>query len=355
MEDVMVFNDILDLMKLNVEKLSCLREYIECIEKLNKSCKAISNNLLYNNIVFYLSHENCQHSSSEVKAITNALRGELKKINLFDIVNTVQQIKELEELKVDANYLFNEILDKLRESCNRVYNFLCLSDNEQKESTLDILMYFDELLSKIELFLKINEELASLNKFIENSYEPNENEEIFSIRFHKENITTKEMIMYTETINSMYERICALFNISVQDYSLRPIKLESGSWMEKVLGNKKSMNFLFDLLDRGILFIYRNCTKEGKISTQENKINLLKEAINLTSLCEEHGINTEISKETLEANLNAMCKDIYKLTTSSNKITINQKVYDRNKEVSEKAIEEMKKLTIESGEEIALD
>lgn len=349
----MVFNDVLNLLQQDLEEINLLEIYINCIDKIIRSCNNLKEKSFDHNISYTYYSDKEKVYKEKCNNIPYYVRDELKKINIFEIRDIIKSIENKDIINNEANGIFVNILNNLMESCKRVYEYLSLSDYDQRISVYELIEYLKELLDNIKFLRNINTQMNLFNSYIEGEYELKEAEDTFLIQFHNKNMSIKEITDCIEIINSMYERLCGMFEVSTSDFLLKPIKLESGSLLEKLIGCGKVFDFLKDLLNRSIEFIYRNYTNEGKIKGESNKIDLLKQGIDITNICEEHGIDTSKAKETLEANLNALCQDIYKLTAKSNKITINDKTYDKEKEISKKVIEEARKLTIESSKEIA--
>ena len=353
----MVFNDIINLISLDSEKLKELDQYIERIRYIVRIATDLKDSTFYYNINYdytYNSHKLMDQNNNCIN-LPIEIRGELRDIQVFELMNTIQNLESLEETKFEANCIFKDTLKELKQSCNKVYKYLALSDKEQKKETLNLIKYFEKLLSEIDFLKKLNTQLIFFRKCSETNYDVGENEDIFLIQFHDKNMTIQEISSCIEIINSIYERTCNLFEISVQDFKLKPIKLESGSWLEKIIGHEKIFVFIEELLNKIIGFTYRNYTNEGKIKGQINKIDLIKEELNLIDMCEKHGIDTKTAKQTFEGNLNALCQDVCKLTTKSKKITVNEKTYDRDKEISKKVLEEYNKIGIKQPKEIVLN
>ena len=343
----MILSDLLDISDLLLTELNNLDMFIKQMYIIKNKQDTKKESAILGIIT---AQNGSPDYRNDLQSIKNWIIPDLQIINFMDFGIKFFKVKENEYLKFDNNIIVNKfrtIIELIEDCYNEIYSYL------NNGSTIDevnkLMSKIDKLIHNIDEFKMINNNLNEFNTCLEPKYEQTDDKSVFLIRFHKEDIATKEIAMYIETIDSIYERICALFDISTQDYKMQPIKLESGSWLEKLIGHEKVIEFLSDLLNKSISFIYRNYTREGKIKGEENKINLLKQGIELTEFCEKYGIDTKNAKDTLEANLNALCQDIYKLTANNKKITINEKTYDLEKEVSQKMIEEINKLGLKEG------
>ncbi len=350
----MVFNDIVNLISADMESLKELDNYIEAVKNVVKVSRDINENIFYFSINEDSKSIDCYQWIRKSEELPSKVRKELKKIKIFDVMNIIQSIEKSNRESGEVNYIFNEFLCNLKNSCEKVYEYLSLSDNEQKKELLNLMNYYEELIKQLNFLDALNKHLKTFNTYLETNYEINENEKVFLIQLHNKDMTLQEITSCIQIIDSLYERACNMFKISTQDFKLKPIKLESGSLLEKVFGHEKIFDFLDDLLNRTIGFIYRNYTNEGKIKGQTNKIDLMKEQLNLIEMCEQHGIDTTEAKETFEGNLNAMCHDVCKLTTKSQRITVNERTYDQEQELNERFLEEFNMIGIEETKKVVL-
>lgn len=275
---------------------------------------------------------NVESAKNQVTNMVACIQVEARKVNLMEIGKVINEIYQVKKDK--ASKLLNSI-----ENCsNWIYNFSNMPSIavQQIESFIKSI---DTAVKEIDNIFYKNDFLNNINSAIESNECVYEESATLAIRMYRTQIELGEMANYMIIINSIYERVCAIFNVSASEYKLMPIKIESGSWYEKIFGNSKVMAFIEDWLNRAVGFIYRNYTNEGKLKGQSNKINALKENLKLTELCEKHGINTEEAKKVLKQNLDALCLDTYKLTTRNNKISIGENVYDLGKEISQAVLE----------------
>jgi hypothetical protein len=351
----MVFSNVLKVKSENIKELNKLNDYFNLLNEIIYECNSVKNNIFYHNSNSSTYLDDYKKQEVRAKNLSSYVREKLKKIQVFDIKDIIDKIEVNRQAELKIDLQFYEILQGLKDSCKKIYEHIGLSDEEKKKELVTFILYVETLLMRIDSYKETIRELITINKLIENTYEISENEEIFMIQLHDKNMSLKEIVSCIDILNNIYERACNMLEISSQDFQLKPIKLESGSWLEKVIGHEKIFNFIEDLLNRAIGFIYRNYTSEGKTKGQINKIDLMKEELKLIDLCEKHGIDTTKSKETFEGNLNAMCQDVLKLTSKSNKITVNDNTYDKEKELSEKVLEEYKRMAIETSEKIVLN
>ncbi|MFR8041926.1 MAG: hypothetical protein ACLU7E_07470 [Clostridium butyricum] len=351
----MVFNDIVNNKVIHMQELNRLDSYIEIVESLILEYETIAYNLIDYCSNFHGGYKDI-NTIEEVKQsqkINKYINTQINKIDLFELNDIIRDIIKNNEENLDTDFMFNKILDEFNNMRKMIYSYLKLDDWDKARQCKVLINEFRILINDINNYKSNNIEIIAIGDCIENKYELKEEEVEFSIQLHNSNMTLKDITLCIDIISSIYERCCNMFEVSVSDYELKPIKLESGSLLEKIIGNKTVFSFIEDLLGRAIGFIYRNYTNEGKIKGEINKIELLKEEINFLDICENHGIDTTKAKDTLNGNINALSQDIYKLTAKSNVISINRNKYDRDKEISQQIIEQTKRLSIESKQEVA--
>lgn len=344
----MIFNDVVE--KYNTPEAADAFIYLD---KLTEHLKSILSS--YDNMVYISAKNACidgvMNSSNWHQYINNtkhslrALQLVICKINQGELGRMIGRLERV-SIDVESNSPEKNLIHSMEQFADLLFEYTQVSSSNVFESDIlkNLIKSALNLLDSISLITYTKQYLESINSLIESPVLEPDNS-ILSIRLYNENLTLKDINQCSSSINNIYERTCTIFDVSTTEFPLKPIKIESGSLSEKLSGNGKVTDFIIDLFNRSIDFIYRNYTREGKIKGSENKIDLLKKGIELKELCESHGINTEVAATIIEENMNVILQDVYKVTTKSSKISINGNTYDISSSISQQLLQESKRLS----------
>lgn len=341
----MIFKDVVnyynELAEENKYLLEFRNEILSVKNKYNQAYTYILNTIVSGQI----NAGNMPSIVNQDLNIVNNIQVEARKVNLMKIGKVISKIDQFGNFEDSKS--INNLISSVEDCSNCIFHFSNTLVISMAEIT-DLIRSIDTAIKEIDDIFYKKDFLNNINSAIESNECVYEESATLAIRMYRSQIELSEMANYMTVINNIYERTCTIFNVSPSEYKLIPIKIESGSWYEKLLGNSKVVGFVIELLNRCISYIYRNYTAEGKLGNQENKIETLMKEIKLIDLCEEHGIDTETAKQELKDNLNVLCADTYKLTTGNNKIAINDKIYDIGCELSQALLENSNKKYIDS-------
>lgn len=350
----MVFNDVVDtyaFIKDEIDELiqfkGSLIKIVEQYENIGASIIAINNNSQINS-------NNWTGFQNQVKDGIKNIRVETQRVNLMIIGKLISKLEtKINDKDKDLYNLLIELIDQIEKCSNTIYQFNNVKEPVELSNSLK--PFVDTMKATITIIEKVDfayQLLIRINGSLQINY-LDKKEEIskLSIRIYNEQFTAKDIHSHMGLMLDIYERTCTIFNISTIEYPLIPAKIETGSLLDILLGHEKIMDFIEDLLNRTIGFIYRNYTKEGKLGSATNRVEAIKEHINLIALCEEHGINMDESKKIIEQNVDLLCNDLYKITTSSSKISVNGTIYDLGKESCAALIENFNTKRIANSDE----
>lgn len=337
----MIFSDIVEY----YNELNTVINELDIFYNDALAIKSASNEILKETIKSAYIVNNSSYYSDIRNITTKHIKIVKESMLKQNLLKLGKLIRTIEHQNTD-NMIFtisSNLIGSLEYYAENIHNFNNSSSNDFTNNFINLLLSVNTFVTQINLIKGLIIELNRFEFILMNAPENITEDNIFSIRLYNENLSVKDINLLMKSISNIYERSCTLFNISINDYPLEPIKIESGSLLEKVFGHEKILRFMGDLFNRTINYIYRNFTNEGRLSTVGTKIDTLKEEIKLIDLCEEHGIDTSTAKEILHDNLNVLCNDILKVTTSSTKISVNGQTYDLAKSIDAKMLENIPK------------
>lgn len=327
----MIFNDITERFNEINLVLDELKEFYNCAIALN----AQSDSILKNSIFYTYYSYSTGNYSTLVTAVKEAIS---KSDNILDKQRMSKLGRILAKLErkgledIESN-IVKKLVSALSEFDDCIYELNNVSPDNFPSAYSNLINSASNFIHVFDMCREIITELNYFELLLMGNVDNLNSENTFSIRLYNEYLSIPEINSSIKTLSDIYERTCSIFDISVSEYPLEPLKIETGSLWEKVFGHEKAVGFMSELFSKIISYVHRNFTNEGKISTVGTKVDAIKEAIELSKICKEHGLDTSAADSTIEANLNVLCNDIYKLTTSSSKIAINGKVYDLSESI----------------------
>lgn len=272
-------------------------------------------------------------TSSKFNAQRKAIEHKLTTLILdISIISKVLIKFESYKISIDSKNNIYIVIDNFISSTNnlivQIYDFF-------KEVTLK-----SKAPKFYNLYLTINEYLITISNFkhtikllnnIYNSVSYNTSDllkddsySILEIQYFRKELEFSDMAEIMDNTEKLYNKLCEIFGISLTQYKLKPIKIESGSMFEALAGNASViafMEFLFKHLknpgSKLAKFIYKNYTTEG---IHKNVSELFKEDLELFAAAKELGL--EIPKDIAEENLAQITKHTTKLLDKG-KFTIN--------------------------------
>lgn len=141
------------------------------------------------------------------------------------------------------------------------------------------------------------------------------------------------------SISVIYSELCQISNISEIDHPLVISKIESGSLFISADGEKKILKLISDIIESSAAFVYRNFTKEGKISAIPKKLESLEAILQFSERLEQAGIDTTDTKEQLAKTAHALATNLNILIEGQPRITINKTTISIGNELERQFIE----------------
>jgi len=193
-----------------------------------------------------------------------------------------------------------------------------------------------------------------LEKFINrlefsHDIEKNENYKEFQFHFYNSNFKYKDFLNNLTSIGILYNELRLVFNVN--DFELQIIKIESGSLLGKILGNDNIIESLAYLLKKCIDLIFNKFTLEGKLLRKKELMDFIEKSAEFPKKCEELGLklnedHKNLAKENISKAYAVISGEILKMAAQSYKISIDNEVFSIQDKLTEKYLEEGKKLIL---------
>lgn len=161
----------------------------------------------------------------------------------------------------------------------------------------------------------------------ESKVQQNEDEKILKLHFYDEYIDPRRFASNIEHIYESYEIMCNILNISINEYPVKVIKIESGSFLGKFLGKDLVMDALSFFIKKVIELLFNKYTFEGKILRHKQILDLLKEDLEVCEKYKELGCKVDLHQEEFNKYHYQLLKSICELTAHTTKIKVDDKEF----------------------------
>ena len=283
--------------------------------------------------------EAASQSYTQLHQIQNIIRH----TSLGTIFRQIEQIKRtLNNYKNFDEYECEQTIEKLN-NFEELYESCLKNFNVTQAAELSFIA--TQLSSKLNALEKL---LDFLNKHSSKPIIKQDGEEELLLSLpYVENYD--EIISKLINLDKLYSELCLLNNISVSEYPIKVIKIETGSLLIYIIGNAIIVGFIIWILKEVTKFIYRNYTNEGKISAIPRQLESVDAILQFTNKLEEHGIDTTKNKEQLQLVTARITDNLNQLVLDQPKVSINGQVFSVGDELEQKYLKESEQLLIGDG------
>lgn len=159
-------------------------------------------------------------------------------------------------------------------------------------------------------------------------YEGTNQKNTFIIQFYDEKMTFKDFIIKLHAIHAFYQQICKTADVNYDDYPLQIIKIESGSAFLKLFGAEKISEGMMIIFNIFVKNVFKKYTKEGKMETLDQTLDLVLKTAEVKKKLDELGINTNTSDKEIAESFNTVSKALNILVNGQNKIRVNDNLHE---------------------------
>lgn len=259
--------------------------------------------------------------------------GEIKPRKFFSTIERLQT--SMQEIK-DSGLFDSELIDAIDSklsSFSHIYEAFIESYNSESSARMVL-----EAHSLNSLLIGIKKGLYFYVKNIQHNTLESEDRRELSIILPS-TLNLSEFINKLKAIEDIYNELCHLLNKSVTDSPIEIIKIESGSFWAKLLGNNKVIELMTNLIESGALYVYRNYTEEGKLTSIPKKVESIESVLNLSNSLKEQGVDVDEINELLQKSSITIAKNLNTLISGEPEVTLNNKTLSIGHELQKKLIE----------------
>jgi hypothetical protein len=261
----------------------------------------------------------------------------LNYMNKFKKFRIEFEFLELSYLISEANINFSEISNEYKYNDFNIYNLI--KDIKKLASLYQDVLRSDDLKEKMILFFDYAEQvyleyatikncIASFNDSLvdNNEISKDGSTEELEIQLLNVKYNVGEFANILSLLNDAYCSMITLYK-KAKVTNLEIIKIESGSLLSKILGDKSIIGFIGKSLNMIADTTYKRFTTTGKIMTHKEMIEAISSDADLIKKLEEMGIDTKTHKQELGAVLNVVINNLYKIVEKAPRIMIDGNDY----------------------------
>lgn len=266
---------------------------------------------------------NCSRIYMKNNAVRECLRNEKYAIRRYSLA--MEEFGRKYEKISNKNILssnFEEIKINFEEFVEHIQEYYDSGKNPVK--IIALVKYMKRFVNSIKILDEQFKYIEYLSTLLQEDNEIEEDKSIFEIRFF-DKLSLKEVIMILNILTIMYESCKRSFKIEDE---IEIIKIETGSLLVKIKGNKIIMTFLISSM--GIIANDVYNSKLNPLKKRNIQIQEFKEMLDLKKKMKELGIETNGLDGEIEALNGVLFKKSKLLLESTNKIEINEKIYETN-------------------------
>ncbi|MBU3176507.1 hypothetical protein KPL47_08985 [Clostridium estertheticum] len=248
----------------------------------------------------------------------------------------------------DERLTITKLLDDYDKVTNTIYKYVKTRNNS----------IIVELLNEVSLtvieFNSIAESYKNIKKFMlktENKIDEKEEEKILELHFYDGYIDPQYFVLNIQSINKSYEVMCQIMSISLMDYPLKVVKIESGCFLSKLLGYKSVVDALAFLIKKITELMFNKFTFEGQVLRRKQILDLVKEDLEIQKKYKELGYEIDFGNEDIIKYHYQMVKSIGELIGKTTKIKINDEMHYLENNLKKKYLMESSVLLIEDSKE----
>lgn len=280
------------------------------------------------------------------------LLDEIKKIEIYNLFNIESQFKKVQSECYEKFHLVNSPLDR----CVRV-----LSIFRSKYDAFYRLAGIDDFIEAVDalkaFFLAYEMAKNSVRESVFYLSRASENDRVDNSLFIALENVEYNVYEFTQILENIQKAYVTLQMVNGSNEKLQIVKIESGSFMSWLFGDKGILSVLAKALESLTDTLFRKYTKEGKLLTHNESILALRETAELSNFLKENGHNTDVADAAIGDTLGCLAVNLQNIVNKSPNVKINDEVFSLKQEISQKYIEDSSKKLFQntSDKEVTLE
>jgi hypothetical protein len=156
-----------------------------------------------------------------------------------------------------------------------------------------------------------------------------------------------EVALVVDKLNALlnlYNEMALLLDVSLEDSPLRLGKVETGSLWVWVFGDTRIIEFMTGTIERGIGFLHRTYTREGKIAAIPRNVEAVEAVLGLSERLDKMGIDSSEMRHAVAKAGAGIARDLNTLLAGEASIEVNGTVHSLAADQQARYIEGARKM-----------
>ena len=263
-------------------------------------------------------------------------------IKLTQIKNDITQYEN------EAGITQNSIISKYLSSCD---SFLKLYQTYIQNSTAQNALEFINKLSELNYSYDYIQEIYSNTISILGDKEIStcDPQNIMSLQFLDVQFSFNDFTDKLVTLNKVYTSLGHMLYLEAEFQKLEIVKIESGSLLSAILGDKNILSAIGLFLTKAIETGFNKFSREGQLLRHSEFVSAISSDTEICKKFEEMGCNMEDAKANLAEAFTQASKGILSLSQSSPRIKVDEKEFNYKDVSRQKYIEAVQNPLLMSG------
>lgn len=312
------------------------------LEKLDESINYMKNNNITKqkqNILNSILNGSVSVTSTDFHYIVKRINNESEKLikNYNDLFRDFKKgfdilifFGKLNEVKMNYYILCNRynytdknivlLLENLEDLAKLYQNII---QNEEPKNIID---FFEDVEKVCSEFCLVKGEIISFIESLEDRQDNvnNSNGKFLELQLLDSKFNVGEFGTILVQLNDSYNSLKTLFVGNIANLEI--VKIESGSLLSKILGDKNIIELLRLIIYMIAEEMYMSFTERGKLKKASEVMDLISNSADVIEKLESVGINTEEAKDSIKDCMNTATNNIYKILSKSGKIMLDDEI-----------------------------
>lgn len=349
----MIFNDY--VIKINsqineLKRLEMLNNKLKDILKTHEEWTGNVFSVTYRELISSTKQNFSAESSSLVNRTKNhftSIRESLIGIDFLEFGEILSNFNSLGDITLIN--ITNQIVEEYKSNYKIIHSYkTTLNDSTRVNDYVECMNSIKKMVNLYDRFLFLGEYINEINKQLSSGIEDDCLEiSLLNNKYEKETYSN-----VTNPIYVLYEKVCEIGNIDITKEELKIVRMETGSFFIKFVGNKNVLKLIANILESFHKTMIRNYTREGQRQNLVESTELFKEQFDLVKEMNDLGMDVGEHKEIAKETLVLLMKQSNILLSSSPDVRINKKVLSKSEDIK-KALErnELKNLPFVDNED----
>lgn len=325
-----------DIVRESFKKLEVLKVFSEEIEKFQVLINDYDNqfkkawDMIPSGSTQWTSNTSVSIKNIKVNSASGFISKSYNMMQYYDFLMKLNDYSRESKISNDINefkeyfQIFIRVLDEF------------LNSGKQISRLPKLINSIRTLVSKYQNTISEVERIQKYDDMLENS--GYSSDEILELQFYKGVSTSEEIMFVISTVSNLYTRGLHLFQLNEREYPLEIIKIETGTFYEKIKGDP----LMTCILGAAFTFMLQVTYDGYKSNSEEATLDKLSKALDIRGKMVEQGLEPSGMDEEIKSYEAILFKGAKKVSKLSSKVRVNDEILELEKAYELRFLEDQK-------------